>query len=170
MLNDIKFYAYGFCQVPLNGQKSELIFRYIEDLQKGRPPVPTMLCLIIQNCICKCFFSRRSIYVFAIKLKELKEIDPQGRGKFTEIRCRPLWLQVLCLRHIGFDRVSAGCRTRDRVGAKDDRRLDIFQIFFHRNGFIFFIRLDIFSHFSPDDADSPFQTYRTDGHTDRKVN
>ncbi len=43
--------------------------------------------------------------------------------------------QVFCLRHGGFDRISAGCRARDRVGPKGGSRWSAFS---HFVGYFFF--------------------------------
>ena len=51
--------------------------------------------------------------------------------------------QVFCLRHGGFDRISAGCRARDRVGPKGGSRWSAFS---HFVGYFFF------HIFSPDGA------------------
>jgi len=55
------------------------------------------------------------------KSKESKEMTASTRGispKSGDDRIG----QIFCLRQRGFDRVSAGCRARERVGPKGGRR------------------------------------------------
>ena len=55
------------------------------------------------------------------KIEGIEGNRPLRTEKFAEIKRRSHWPSFF-LRHRGFDRISAGCRARDRVGSKGGRR------------------------------------------------
>ena len=155
MLNCMKFYAIVFFHFALDGQKTELIYRCIDSQALGR-----------QNSILTSY-----IKIYAddfggdVISADSPKIEGNGPLRIGGIRRNPATIALakfftyVIAVSIGFQRVAVPPIGSVRKAAVDGRRLCIFWIFF-------------FQMFSPDGADSPFQTYRTHTHThtDEKVN
>ena len=75
----------------------------------------------LHKILCKWFLDVMPFLQIDRKSKESNEIDRLGRRKFVEIQRRWHWPSVP-LSHRRFDRVSVGCRARDRVDPEGGRR------------------------------------------------
>lgn len=106
--------------------------------KKSRPRAAKIYSLLYK-ILCSWFLSWRLICGLP---ENRRKSNASGGGNSPEF---------ICLRHRGFGRVSAGCRARDRIGPKGNRRWLAIPYFAY------------FSHYLPDDADCTF-------HIDRILN